>query len=151
MTKYLPVKWRIGYDDGSGTEIGKVHSCGCNCQHQHESGLSITYGKNKVVIMGGNPSFMRGHDAVGVLTAKDAKRIVAAHNATYAAGIEPEAVKDLVAAAKAGVIYDAAIAKCGNDPDKMITFHTAAGDGLDTLYDSWITKTQAALARAKLP
>ncbi len=46
--------------------------------------------------MGGNPSFMRGHDAVGVLTAAAASQIVAAHNATYAAGINPEAVKDLL-------------------------------------------------------
>ena len=64
----------------------------------------------------------------------NARRIVACVNAC--AGINPEAVPDLMEVLEAGIAYDAAIAKCGNDPDKMATYHTAQGDDLVRLMSS---------------
>ena len=77
------------------------------------------------------------------------RKIVTAYNTTYAAGINPDAVKDLVEATKAGIVYDKAINECANNPDKMATYCTVQGDRLDDLYDDWIAKTRAALAKAK--
>lgn len=54
----------------------------------------------------------------------------------------------LVAAAKAALAYDTAIASCANDPEKMASFCTAQGDDLDSLYADWIDKARAALAKA---
>ena len=65
------------------------------------------------------------------------------------AGINPEAVPDLVEAAKAGIVYDAAVMECANDPDKMASYCTVQGDRLDDLYDDWIAKTRAALANVE--
>jgi hypothetical protein len=56
--------------------------------------------------------------------------------------------EELVEACRAAVRYDEAIRSCGNDPDKMISFCTAAGERLDTLYMDWMTKSREALAKA---
>ena len=57
----------------------------------------------------------------------------------------------LVAAAKAAIAYDSAIASCANDPCNMASFCTAEGDDLDSLYADWIDKSRAALAKAGAP
>ena len=56
---------------------------------------------------------------------------------------------DLVAACKAAIAYDNAIRNSANDPEKMASFCTAQGDDLDSLYESWISLSRAALKRAK--
>ena len=79
-------------------------------------------------------------------------RLIAAAPETAAERDRLKAINaELLAAAQAGIAYDKAIAECANDPDKMATYHTAQGDDLDALYDDWITKTRAALAKAKEP
>ena len=59
------------------------------------------------------------------------------------------ATPDLYEACLAGMAYDREIESCANDPSKMATHHTAEGDTLDTLYLDWITKTEAAIAKAE--
>ena len=56
---------------------------------------------------------------------------------------------NLIAACEAAIAYDKAIQSCANDPDKMASFCTAQGDDLDTLYADWISKSTAALGRAR--
>lgn len=58
------------------------------------------------------------------------------------------AAPDLLAAAQAALAYDNAIAACGNDPDSMSSHCTAEGDNLDALYDDWMSKSRAAIAKA---
>lgn len=59
------------------------------------------------------------------------------------------AAPELYAACEAAIAYDDAIAACGNDPRQMSSFCTAQGDTLDSLYEDWIRKSTAALARAR--
>lgn len=59
------------------------------------------------------------------------------------------AAPELYEAAAAAVAYDDAIRSCANDPDRMASFCTAAGDDLDSLYADWIFKSSAALAKAR--
>lgn len=49
--------------------------------------------------------------------------------------------------AQAAIDYDTAIRSCADDPEKMSSFCTAAGDDLDTLYSRWITLAQAAFPK----
>jgi hypothetical protein len=51
--------------------------------------------------------------------------------------------------AEAAIVYDDAIRKCTDDPDKMASYCTATGDGLDELYFNWMTLSRAALAALK--
>jgi hypothetical protein len=55
---------------------------------------------------------------------------------------------ELVEACRAAVRYDESIRSCANDPEKMTSFCTSAGEGLDTLYMDWMTKSREALAKA---
>ena len=55
----------------------------------------------------------------------------------------------LLAACEAGVRYDAAIASCANDPDKMASYCTAQGEDLDALYFDWLNRARAAIAAVK--
>lgn len=57
------------------------------------------------------------------------------------------AAPDLLAAAHAAIAYDAAIAACGDDPDKMASHCTAEGQDLDALYLAWISAARAAIAK----
>ena len=66
-----------------------------------------------------------------------ADELAAAYNATYAAGINPEAVKDLVEALEAGIVID--------DFPSEDTYNT-----LDR-YGEWVDQARAALDKAKLP
>ena len=60
------------------------------------------------------------------------------------------AAPDLLEACQAAIVYDAAIALCGNDPDQMASSCTATGDNLDALYSDWIGKARAAIAKAQV-
>jgi len=48
--------------------------------------------------------------------------------------------------ARACVAYDDAIRACANDPARMTSFSTAAGDDLDGLYFAWAEKARALIA-----
>lgn len=77
------------------------------------------------------------------------------HHADWCAAVtHPDArliaaAPELYAACEAAIAYDDAIAACGNDPRQMSSFCTAQGDTLDSLYEDWIRKSTAALARAR--
>lgn len=58
------------------------------------------------------------------------------------------AAPELLDAAAAAIAYDRAIQQCANDPAAMSSFCTAQGDVLDALYFAWISKAQAAVAKA---
>jgi len=77
----------------------------------------------------------------------NARRIVDCINACE--GINPDAVPSLLEAAMAAVQYDKAIRLSANNPEKMSSFCTAEGDDLDSLYDNWMKKSRAAIAKSK--
>ena len=54
-------------------------------------------------------------------------------------------------AAHAAVAYDAAVAECAGDPNKMSSYCTAAGETLDRLYLNWITLARAAIKQGQVP
>ena len=70
------------------------------------------------------------------------------HEEAMASAILRRAAPDLLGASRAALAYDDAIRACGNDPERMATYHTAVGESLDALYDAWITKARAAVAEA---
>lgn len=53
-----------------------------------------------------------------------------------------------IAACRAAREYDSAIQQCGNDPERMASFCTAAGTNLDSLYARWQSLTVEALRLA---
>jgi hypothetical protein len=57
------------------------------------------------------------------------------------------AAPELLEAAEAALLYDEALRSCRNDPREMASFCTAQGDDLDALYDDWIKKSRAAIAK----
>lgn len=60
-----------------------------------------------------------------------------------------QAAPALLDACEAAVCYDKAIRSCANDPDKMASYCTAAGEELDDLYADWVAAAHAAIAKAK--
>lgn len=74
----------------------------------------------------------------------------------YWAGLDANAEKlavfdDLLEACRAAMAYDDAIQSCANKPGAMSTLCTVHGETLDTLYDAWISKARAAIAKATTP
>ena len=59
------------------------------------------------------------------------------------------AAPELLAAAQAAIAYDREIQACANDPDKMSSHCSAAGQTLDELYSDWLHKSRAAIAKAE--
>ena len=59
------------------------------------------------------------------------------------------AAPELLAAAKAALEYDKAMTACANDPNKMASFCTSAGENLDRLYLDWRDKSKTAIAKAQ--
>jgi len=58
------------------------------------------------------------------------------------------AAPDLLEACQAAIVYDAAIALCGTDPE--MAYCAATNDNLDALYSDWIGKARAAIAKAQV-
>ena len=59
------------------------------------------------------------------------------------------AAPELLEAAESAMRYDKAIRSCANDPDRMASYCTAEGEGLDTLYCDWMVKSFKALKKAR--
>lgn len=67
---------------------------------------------------------------------REGKEPASLQNAWNAA--QREVAEQLQSLAQAAIDYDAAIRSCADDPNRMSSFCTAAGDDLDTLYMRWI-------------
>ena len=93
------------------------------------------------VIVNAVDETLKEHGYRGVDTKEDKQEAVAKFTTIVDAVYGP-----VVEAAKAAILYDAAIQSCANDPKRMTEFLTAQGDDLDALYDNWIGKSRAALA-----